>query len=265
MGQNGKSALSSTPISSLRSVLALVLREMTSTYGRAPGGYLWTILEPVLGIAFISYIFSLGFRTPRLGNNFPIFFATGILPFYMSILIASNVAQAVNYSKALLNYPMVSYMDAIIARLILTASNQLLVNIILLFGIVSVWETRTVFQVDRALLAYSMAIVFGFSLGVFNCFFVTRFQLYQRIYSIATRPLFFASGIIFLYESMPRVIQNILWYNPLMHVTGELRGAFYLQYEAKYVMSTYVFLVSGVMCLLGFILLHRYHRDMLEH
>lgn len=257
--------MSSIHISSLRSILALVLREMSSTYGRAPGGYLWTILEPVLGIAFMSYIFSLGFRTPRLGDNFAIFFATGFLPFYMTILIATNVAQAVNYSKALLNYPMVSYMDAIIARLILTTSNQLLVNIILLFGIVSVWETRTVFQVDRALLAYSMVIVIGFSLGVFNCFFITRFQLYQRIYSIATRPLFLASGVIFLYESMPRVLQNVVWYNPLMHATGELRGAFYLQYEAKYVTPVYVFSVSMIFCLLGFILLHRYHRDMVEH
>ena len=252
-------------IYTIRSISALVLREMSVTYGRAPGGYLWTILEPVLGIAFMSYIFSFGFRTPRLGDNFPIFFATGVLPFLTANLISVNVAQSLNYSKALLNYPMVSYADAIIARTLLTALNQVLVSIIVLFGIVTVWDTRTVFQIDRAILAYVMAIVFGFSLGTFNCFFVTRFQLYQRIYSIATRPLFLASGVIFLYESMPRVLQNILWYNPLMHVTGELRGAFYLQYEAKYVSPTYVFAVSMILCLFGFILLHRYHRDMLEH
>lgn len=252
-------------ITAVRSIFALILREMSVTYGRAPGGYLWTILEPVLGIAFISYIFALGFRNPSLGDNFPIFFATGILPFYTANLIGVNVSQSLNYSKALLNYPMVSYADAMIARTILTALNQLLVSIIVLSGITWYWETRTVFQIDRAIMAYVMAIIFGFSLGTFNSFFVTRFQLYQRIYSIATRPLFLASGIIFLYENMPRIAKDILWYNPLMHVTGELRGAFYLQYEAKYVSPTYVFGVSFVLCLLGLILLHRYHRDMLEH
>mgnify|MGYP001043462214 FL=1 len=249
----------------VRSIVALILREMSATSGRTPGGYLWAILEPVLGIAFLSYIFSLGFRTPRLGDNFPIFFATGLLPFLASMMIAGSVSQALNYSRALLNYPMVSYMDALIARLILTTMTQMMVSVILLFGIVSVWETRTVFEIERALLTYTMAIAFGFGLGVFNCFFVTRFQLYQRIFSIATRPLFLMSGVIFLYESLPRFAQNILWYNPLMHVTGELRGAFYLQYEAKYVSPVYVFSVSLILCLLGFILLHRYHRDMLEY
>lgn len=245
--------------------MALILREMSATYGRTPGGYIWAILEPVLGIAFLSYIFSLGFKTPRLGDNFPIFFGTGLLPFMASMAIAASVSQSLNYSRALLNYPIVSYMDALVARLILALTNQLLVSVILLYGIVFVWDTRTVFEVDRALLTYAMAIAFGFGLGVFNCFFVTRFQLYQRIFSIATRPLFLLSGVIFLYESLPRFAQNILWYNPLMHVTGEMRGAFYLQYEAKYVTPSYVFAVSMILCLLGFILLHRYHRDMLEH
>ena len=56
-----------------RTILALILREMSSTHGKSPGGYLWMVLEPALGIALLSAIFSLGFRSPRLGTNFPIF------------------------------------------------------------------------------------------------------------------------------------------------------------------------------------------------
>ena len=36
---------------SLRCVIALMLREMATTYGRSPGGYLWVMLEPIAGIA----------------------------------------------------------------------------------------------------------------------------------------------------------------------------------------------------------------------
>lgn len=247
-----------------RVVLAMILREMAATYGRSPGGYIWAFLEPLLGIALMSYIFSLGFRTPRLGTNFPIFFATGILPFLLAMQTSNKVASAVNYSKALLAYPRVTYLDAITARVILSTLTNLLVMAALLFSIVKIWDTRTVFLIDRALLSVMMALTFGISLGLLNCFLMTMFPLFERAWSIVTRPLVLISGVLFLYEILPRAIQSVLWYNPLMHITGEMRGAFYLQYEAKYVSPTYVLCVSLVLAVSGLVLLHRYHRDMLE-
>ena len=247
-----------------RVVMALILREMAATYGRSPGGYIWAILEPLLGIALMSFIFSLGFRTPRLGTNFPIFFATGILPFQLAMQTSTKVSTAVNYSRALLAYPRVTYVDAIVARVVLSVLTNLLVMGIVLFAITHIWDTRTVFIMDRALLAILMAFAFGCSLGLFNCFMMTMFPLFERAWHIFTRPLVLLSGVIFLYESLPRLMQDILWYNPLMHVTGEMRGAFYLQYEAKYVSPLYVFSVSIILAVSGLVLLHRYHRDMLE-
>ncbi|WP_135507424.1 ABC transporter permease [Roseovarius aestuariivivens] len=249
---------------SLRTVMALILREMTATYGRSPGGYVWAILEPALGIALLSAVFAVGFRTPPLGWNFAIFFASGMMPFLAFNTISSKVAQAMLYSRPLLSYPRVTYVDAILARTILATLTQLLVGFLILYGITAIWDTRTVFQIDRALLSYTMTVCLGLSVGLVNCFMMTMFPIYQQIWSIATRPLFLVSGIIILLEPIPEPYYSILWYNPLMHVTGEMRGAFYLQYEAKYVSPAYVFGFCLVTGLLGMLLLHRYHRDMLE-
>lgn len=247
-----------------RVVIALILREMAATYGRSPGGYIWAILEPLLGIALMSYVFSLGFRTPRLGTNFPIFFATGILPFQLAMQTSTKVATAVNYSRALLAYPRVTYVDSIVARAILSVITNIIIMSVILFSIHYIWDTRTVFLIDRVLLTISMAISFGVSIGVFNCFLTTMFPLYERAWNIFTRPLVLLSGVLFIYEALPKKFQEILWYNPLQHITGEMRGAFYLQYEAKYVSPTYVFGVSSILAVSGLVLLHRYHRDMLE-
>lgn len=97
-----------------------------------------------------------------------------------------------------------------------------------------------------------------------NCFLTTMYPVYQRAWGIATRPLLIVSGVLFLYEPMPERAQDIVWCNPLMHITGLARRAFFLQYEAKYVSFVYVFTVSGILMLLGFVFLRRYHRDMLE-
>ena len=79
-----------------RIISALILREIGTSYGRSPGGYLWALAEPVLGIALLTVIFSIGFRTPPIGVNFPLFYATGLLPFLMFVDLSNKVAQAIN-------------------------------------------------------------------------------------------------------------------------------------------------------------------------
>lgn len=248
----------------LRTILALILREMSSTYGRSPGGYAWVVLEPALGIALLSVIFSLGFRSPSLGQNFAIFYATGLLPFFLFMDVSNKLAQAVNFSRSLLAYPRVTYLDALMARFVLASLTQLLVSVLLLSLIRTLWDTRTVLQMDQIVLSFAMAMALAAGIGTLNCFLMTMFPLWQRIWSILTRPLFLLSGVIFLFETMPRQYQDILWFNPLMHITGEMRGAFYLQYEAGYVSPALVFAIAAICGLLGLIFLRRYNRDMME-
>ncbi|MBR9762451.1 MAG: sugar ABC transporter permease, partial [Rhodobacteraceae bacterium] len=76
-----------------RRVCALMLREMATSQGRAPGGYLWAVLEPVAGITLMSLIFSLALRNPSLGVTFPLFYATGMLPFTLFTHLTGRIAQ----------------------------------------------------------------------------------------------------------------------------------------------------------------------------
>ncbi|GGL78933.1 ABC transporter permease [Wenxinia marina] len=248
-----------------RTVAALILREMVSSYGRSPGGYAWLIIEPVLGILFITAFFMLvGLRTPALGTNFGMFMATGMLPFTMFTDLSNKTAQSINYSRALLAYPRVTYIDAILARTGLAVLTNLLVTFLLLTGIRMIWETRTVVVIEPILLSLTMAVALGVGMGLLNCFLFTRFQIWQRVWSIATRPLFFISGILILYESIPAPWNGYFIYNPLIHVTASMRAGFYVGYEATYVDPGYVFLVSGILGLWGLLMLHRFHRDLLE-
>ena len=80
-----------------RTVLALMLREMSTSYGRSPGGYLWAVLEPVGGLAVMTIAFSLAFRSPALGDNFPLFYATGYLPFMMYSDLAAKIGQSIRF------------------------------------------------------------------------------------------------------------------------------------------------------------------------
>ena len=64
-----------------RTVSALVIREMTTSYGRSPGGYIWAILEPVGAVMILSIGFS-RLRQPTLGTSF-VFTRRAICPFHV--------------------------------------------------------------------------------------------------------------------------------------------------------------------------------------
>jgi len=249
---------------SLRTIAALVLREMSVTYGRTPGGYVWAVLEPALGLALLVFVFSAGFRTPPLGTNFAIYYASGLLPFFTFMNISMKVQQAINYSNQLLNYPRVTFMDALLARLVLGVLTQLAVSVLIFTFILTMYETRTVLRLDLLLNAYAMAITLGFGVGVLNCLLVSRHAIWGTVWSVITRPLLFVSGVIFLHDSIPEPYRTWLEWNPLVHVTGEARRAFYYSYTGGYVDPVFAYGVAAICAAVGLLMLQSYYRDLLE-
>lgn len=249
---------------SLRTISALVLREMASTKGKSANGFIWAIAEPVGGIILLTAIFSLGFRSPKLGTNFAIFYATGLIPltFYMSM--SGKIAAAITYSKPLLAYPAVTFMDALLARTIFNLLLHLMVAYLIFTAIYFTQETRTDPQILG--IALSMAMTFSVALGVgaVNCFLFTAFPWWQSAWSILTRPLFLISCIFFIFDDVPQPYQDYLWYNPLVHSVGQMRKSFYPSYSGDYVSPVYVFGIGLTLTAIGFALLTRYHRDLMN-
>jgi capsular polysaccharide transport system permease protein len=250
---------------SVRAIMALVLREMETTYGRSPGGYIWAVLEPAAGIALLTFIFSLAFRAPPIGINFPMFYATGMVPFLMYMDISNKISQSIHFSRPLLVYPSVTYVDALIGRFLLNTLTQILVAYIIFAGIFFIFETRTSPDLMQIALALAMTGCLAFGIGTLNCFLNTRFPIWQRVWGIINRPMFILSCIFFVFETVPQPYRDILWWNPLVHLVGQMRAAFYPSYDAAYVSPTYVFGIALICAVFGLVFLTRFHRDLLNN
>ena len=120
----------------LRVLFALVVREMNTKFGRSYGGYIWAIAEPLGGVMLLNLAFSLTVRRPPLGTNFPLFYATGIVPFFLFTGISGAVASAVATNRGLLHYPVVSPLDAVFGKFILNFLTMLMIGVLLSTGII---------------------------------------------------------------------------------------------------------------------------------
>jgi len=249
---------------SSRTITALILREMSTRYGRSPGGYVWALLEPLGGVFILALAFSLLIRNPPLGSSFVLFYATGFVPFNLYQSLANTIARALDFSRPLLRYPTVTWSDALLARFLLNALTGLLVACLVFIIILQISDTRALINPMPILLALGLAMLLGAGVGTLNCALSGLIDTWDLAWSIATRPLFLASGVLFTYEGMPTNVQNVLWFNPLIHITGIMREGFYPTYSPRDISILYCIGFSLGAMLLGGILLRRYHRDILN-
>lgn len=246
-----------------RAVAALVIREMTTTYGRSPGGYVWAVAQPVALVMLFAFAFSLMLRHPPLGINFITFYASGLLPLRMFQVLSVNVGGAVQYSKPLLGYPRVTFIDAILGRAILTVMTQLVVTAIIFGGIMLWYQSSDIMHFEIIFQSFLLAIGLGVGVGTLNCFLFTLFPVWRLIWGIATGPLLLISAVLYIYDDIPRFAQNILWYNPLVHITGLSRMGFYESYSPSYINIPYVVAFSVIPAFFGVLMLRKYGRSIL--
>lgn len=248
-----------------RTLIALILREMSTTYGRTAFGYLWAILEPAAGILLLTLVFSIALRSPALGTNFPLYYASGLLPFMSYMDVNGKISQALRFSRPLMSFPAVTYADALLARLILNALTQFMVAGLTIGAIVLAYSLDVMIDYPVVLLAMLLAMLLAFGIGTLNCYLFFQFPMWERIWGILNRPIFFISCIFFLFETVPEAFQKYLWFNPLVHITGLFRRGVYPNYAAEYVSIPYLLAISLISLLLGLTLLRRHHRQILNN
>ncbi len=247
-----------------RAVTALLLREMTTAYGRSAIGYVWAVLEPVAGLLLLSVIFSLVFKSPPLGTSFPLFYASGLLPFLAYLDISQKVSVAIRFSKPLLFYPGVTFVDAIAARALLGAVTQAMVFAIVLSGIVVLFRVDVILDIPAMCLGLAMALSLGVGIGTLNCFLLSVFPVWERVWAILNRPMLIISCVLFVYDRVPDAFRGILWYNPLVHVVGQMRRGIYPTYAGDYVSPLFVFGTALATFAAGLALLARYESDIVN-
>lgn len=247
-----------------RIISAMMLREMATTYGRSPGGYLWAVGEPIAAIALMTYVFSYVFEAPVLGRNFALFYATGYLPFMLFHDVAAKVGSAVRFSRPLLAYPAVAVTDALMARWALNVMTHLMVFLIVMAGIELSQDTGAIYDPRAIVNAMAMAALLAAGIGTLNAWLMPRLPAWERIWAILSRPLFIVSGIFFIFENLPPALQGIAWYNPLFHITGEMRRGVYPAYEGAYISPAWAYGFSLTCLILGLMLIRTAKRDILH-
>ena len=248
-----------------RVVHALIIRETRTRFGDSILGYGWALLEPILHILMLSLAFKVLMHSqPPIGTQFFIFYYTGIIPYHLFVHSSSSMTYAVTSNGSLLQLPLVSTFDVIIARGLLELVTDLLVAIILLagFGAIGLGTMPD----DFAGLSASVAAVwaFGCGCGFINAVITGFCKSWDKIWAQLTRLLYFCSGIFYVPGMMPDWVRGILAWNPVLHAVDWFRSSFFVDYEPHWLDRTFLLIAAGVTLSAGLALERCLRRQLYE-
>ncbi len=235
-----------------RVVHALIIRETRTRFGDSKLGYGWALLEPIAHILMLSLVFAVLMRgRPPIGEEFFIFYYTGIIPYHMFVHTSSSMTYAIASNGSLLQLPLVGTFDVLMARGLLELVTDTLVAALLLagFGALGLGALPQ----DFAGVSTSLLVVWllGCGCGFLNAVINAFAKSWDKIWAQLTRLLYFCSGIFYVPGMMPEWIRDILAWNPILHAVDWFRSSFFREYEPHWLDRSYLLTFAVVILLAG--------------
>lgn len=241
---------------------AIMMREVRTRFGASNFGYLRALLEPVVFIVgFVLIWLALGRASP-IAVPVELFFLCSIFPFGAFMRTWEYSTSAIRANVGLMMFPVVRPLDFFIARTLLEGATQTLVLFILAVIIQGLFcEPR---HLPDNLLGILGAIVAAISLGaslglVIGCLSM-EFPTIEIFMQLVRRALFFSSGVFFTADSLPAILQEYLYWNPVLHVTEWFRSAYFSESDSQFLDLYYLWGCVAGMLLLGLVLERRLYR-----
>lgn len=206
---------------------AFLFREMSTRFGRNPGGYIWALIEPLAFIGLMTALFQIISHTPPMGESYPLFYATGYFGFHIYSDMQNYIKSSLTANKSLLSYPIVAPVDIVTARFILQAITTTVVCIIILGIIIATLRFGINIYWPALLQAAFFGWLFGLGLGLINIVLFPKYPLYEKVFMIISRPFFLLSGAFYIPSSLPHPAGDIILMNPLCHLVLAFREGFY--------------------------------------
>lgn len=250
------------PFDIMRSVIfALVLREMQTRFGSRRMGAFWMLFEPIAHITIMVFIFTVIRNRSIPGMDYPVFFLTGMVPFFLMRNTALKLMEAINANKALFAYPAIKPFDTLVARVIVEFSLSACVYIIIILSM-GIW-----FGLDIGIHhplqwfgSLATGVLFGFGLGLILCVIAEAMPNSRSFIRILFLPLYIMSGVIFPVWMMPQQYLPYLLWNPFLHIVDNIRYSVFEFYPRTEGISFMYPNAVTIICLFTGLALYRLRR-----
>lgn len=234
-----------------RVIGALMMREMTTRFGREGLGFLWLIGEPLVFCFGVMLMWTLTKPAYEHGVRIAPFVMTG----YMCLLLVRHhmgmSLGALQANIGLMYHRQIRPFHVFIARNFLefmgnTMAFIVVYVILIILGQVSPPGDWLLLYAGWALLGWM-----SFGLGLLVAGMAMRFELFERVSNLISYLMIPISGVFFMVAWLPANVREIYMWVPFPHAVEMIRAAVFGEFVPTYYNPVYALAVGTIMVLFG--------------
>ncbi len=204
--------------------------------------------------AFYLFIDIMGMRALAIRGDFLLYVMSGIFVFMVNIKAMGSVASAEGPTSAMMQHLPMNTTISIWAAALSALYTQLMAMFVILFGYHLIWKPLEIEDPIGAfamiMLAWFNGCAIGMVLLALKPWFPRATSTAQQIYS---RFNMFASGKMFVANTLPAYLVAFFSWNPLFHIIDQGRGYIFINYNPLKSTMSYPIIVSVILLVIGLI------------
>ena len=192
----------------------LVVRDLKVKYRRSFLGYVWSLLNPLLTMAVMSYIFSYMFKSDI--PNFPLYLICGqtLWGFFnestnmamYSVLSNGSLIRKVYIPKFI--FPI----SRVLSSFVTMSFSLVAILIVMIFTGVKITPTILLFPIPLLFL-----LIFCMGIGLVLSALSVYFRDITHLYGVLTMVWMYATPIFYPVEALPAEVAKVIGFNPMYH------------------------------------------------
>ncbi len=243
-------SLFSSGLNTLWLIYHNTVRTVRKSHGNAVVALLMSILQAVMLVAVFYVMFTvLGLRSMAVRGDFLLYIMSGIFLFMTHVKTLGAVLGSEGPSSQMMKHLRMNTAIAIFSAALSTLYIQTLTVVIILFFYNAGWGPIEIYQ---PVPAYGMLLISWFTGGAIGMVFLALKPWFpgfvQIVSQLVIRANMFASGKMFLANTLPAYMIAMFDWNPLFHTIDQARGFMFINYNPHFSSISYPIYV-GLACM----------------
>lgn len=243
-----------------RVIGALMVREVTTRFGRENIGFLWIMAEPLLFASLVAVMWRVLRGPEEHGVSVVTFTVSGYIPL---VLFRHAVSKSVGLFKAnssLMYHQQIKIIDFVFVRFLIEFIGHMMAYLFIALFLMSLGLFPVPHDLGLVLVGWLYYSLFVLSL----CFVLAPLselsEIWEKLIPVTTYIMIPFSGAFNMQYWMAPSVRSVLWYSPFVHPMEMMRlGIFGDEVLAEYD-YVYPLAVTGVLTVIGLALCRKVRR-----
>ena len=198
----------------------LTVRDIKVKYRRSILGLLWTVLNPLLMMLVLCFVFSKLFRFDI--ENYAIYVLSGQVIFNYFQMSTTDAMMAILNNGTLIKKVYVPKYMLVLVK-ILSGTVYLLASFVALLVVMAVTGSKIAGPLLFGVPVFFSLRSLSFGMGLLLAAITVRFRDVMHLYGVFCTALFYLTPIMYPFSILPEYVQGVVYYNPLTAIMEVFR------------------------------------------